>query len=60
MSLSPNLVFDRRENKIIGLEDFCNGDRLNKIAASATFLLIQGIFSKWSQPLCNFFVSGLK
>jgi len=58
MSLSPNLVFDRREDKIIGLEDFGNGDRSNKIASSATVFLIQGIFSKWSQLLCCFLAQG--
>lgn len=58
MSLTPNLIYDRGSDKIIGLEDYGSGFRSSKIATSVMVILVQGITTNWSQPLSYFFVQG--
>ena len=51
ISLKTNLYYDISNDKIIGLEDFGNGTRTNKVANSALVILLRSISGKWKQPL---------
>ena len=51
LSLKPNLFYDVKNDRIVGLEDFGSGTRTNKVADQALVLLLRSISGKWKKPL---------
>lgn len=58
VSLKTNLYYDITKDRIIGLEDFGNGTRTNKVANQALTILLRSISGKWKQPLGYALVNG--
>ncbi|KNC25910.1 hypothetical protein FF38_10333 [Lucilia cuprina] len=56
MSLKINLYYDRKSDKIIGLEDYGLDNRTSKAATSVMVFMVQGIGGQaWKQPVCYYF-----
>ena len=51
VSLKANLQYDQKTDKVIGVEDYGNGKRSEKIATSALVFMARGIKENWKQPL---------
>lgn len=59
MSLKTHMTYDRKTDKIIGLEDFGDGNRSSKVANSVMVFMAQGIGGQaWKQPICYYFVNN--
>ena len=58
MSLKTHLLYSVPKDKIIGLEDYGNGFRTNKVATSALALMARSINGKWKQPIGYVLVNG--
>lgn len=59
MSLKVNLFYDRKYDKIVGLEDYGEGNRTSNVATHVMVFFIQGISGQfWKQPLCYYFVNN--
>lgn len=46
ISLKINMFYDRKLDKVIGLEDYDNQNRLSKAATSVMVFMVQGIGSQ--------------
>ena len=51
VSLKANLQYDQCTDEVVGVEDFGEGKRTNKVATSALVFKARGIKEKWKQPL---------
>ena len=51
VSLKANLQYDQCMDEVVGVEDFREGKRTNKVATSALVFMARGIKEKWKQPL---------
>lgn len=58
ISLKTHLYYDNSRDRIIGLEDFGDGIRSNKLANSGFVLLLRSISGKWKQPIGYALVNG--
>lgn len=58
VSLKTNLYYDVTKDRVVGLEDFQQGYRTNKVATSALVFFIRSISGKWKQPLGYALVNG--
>ena len=51
LSLKVNLQYDKATDRVIGVEDFGDGERTGKVATSALVFMARGITKNWKQPL---------
>lgn len=51
ISLKTHLYYDISTDKIVGLEDYRNGCRTNKVATSALVFFVRSITGGWKQRL---------
>ncbi len=59
MSLKCHLQYDRKFDRIIGIEDYGDENRTSRLATTAMTIMVQGIGGEpWSHPLAYFFVKG--
>ncbi|CAB4020832.1 Transposable element P transposase [Paramuricea clavata] len=56
ISLKTSLMYDSRRNEVVGVEDFGNGHRTNRLATAAVVFMARGITSNWKQPLGYYLV----
>ena len=49
--LKTHLYYDISVDKIVGLEDYGNGCRTNKLATSGLVFLVRSLTGEWKQPL---------
>lgn len=52
MSLMPHLKYEESKKRILGFEDFGDGERNLKIADHALVFMVRGIRRKFKQPVC--------
>ncbi|XP_059045219.1 uncharacterized protein LOC131841006 [Achroia grisella] len=57
MFLKPNLYYDIRHDRIIGLHDV-DGRQNIKLAKYGIIIMVQGIVEEWVQPVAYSFISG--
>ncbi|XP_030764863.1 uncharacterized protein LOC115889088 [Sitophilus oryzae] len=58
MSITTNLFFDIKSDKIIGFEDLGNGERQPKPCKDFLVIMTRGLFSSWKQPIVYFFAGA--
>ena len=51
VSLKANLQYDQAKDEVVGVEDFGDGERSNKVATAALVFMARGIKENWKQPL---------
>ena len=56
MSLKTLLLYNDRRDQVVGVEDFGNGQRTNRLATAAVVFMARGITSNWKQPLGYYLV----
>ena len=57
MSIKDGLVYNEMKDQIDGFEDFGHLGRTKYIANHATVFMVQGLASKWKQPI-GYFLSA--
>lgn len=55
ISLKCGLKYCKREDRVIGYEDFGTGNESQKVANHALVLMARGLFDRWKQPIAYFF-----
>ena len=58
MSIKDGLVYNEMKDQIDGFEDFGHLGRTKYIANHATVFMVQGLASKWKQPIGYFLSAG--
>ncbi|XP_049315827.1 uncharacterized protein LOC125779232 [Bactrocera dorsalis] len=59
MSLKCHLQYDRKFDRVIGIEDYGDENRTSRLATTAMTIMVQGIGGEpWSHPFAYFFVKG--
>ena len=56
ISLKTSLLYDSTRDEVVGVEDFGNGHRTNRLATAAVVFMARGITSNWKQPLGYYLV----
>ena len=59
MSIKTKATYNRRHDKVIGFEDYGNGESSNFIANYVTVFMIRSMCYSWKQPIGFFVTSGV-
>ena len=56
ISLKTCLLYDSAKDEVVGVEDFGDGKRSERLATSAVVFMARGITGNWKQPLGYYLV----
>ena len=57
MALKSHVFYQSKTDELVGLEDYGNGTKTNKLATSAIVFMARGLIDNWKQPLAYYLVN---